>query len=585
MSALKGARSFCLVVETRSDEWIAPLDRFIRNYGEFDRTVTRTADQARRKDESTGPEVLRRLADGGRVAGIASRFGYLPEAMITGADLKIELPRITTDIIETVIRRMSGKRVTVSPAVARLGFADLVACLRSSDTAAANVARLERAASTVRSITPIGDDIPHIKDLHGYGAAKTWALELIEDVEAWRRGEIDFGSIASRNCVLVSPPGLGKSTYAKSLAKSLGVPLLATSVGQWFSSSSGHLDAIIKQIDAVFAAAAAAAPAVLLLDELDGMPNRARLDSRNSDWWMPVVNRPHRGLEGATPRSAWERDTARFTPSEVTPAQRRAAFGVRHPDVAPDAQGVLYLDISYASEALAELRRIYDGRVNLVIDPEDLGDVFVEIPLRHRKHMQAFAPIAMHGAFLEVPAVDRRFAGRTLATHLLLNEGVRKYGREAKQKGDIVRIEANESLTMQGRLAAQRAGIASNALTQEEYDKISRQYRAKARQSTGQDPVRDEPTPGGQAGMGKVVATSRRTRPPAKPPKPLDLHDGADNGDRTSAADEHVVPGAESTRGKKAADTVRPAPAPRQDTPPAAGMPRPSRSINQGDDD
>jgi ATP-dependent Zn protease len=299
MTALKGNRSFCLVVETRSDEWIAPLDRFIRNYGNWDKIVTRTSDQARRKDESTGPDVLRRLADGGRVAGIASRFGYLPDAMITGADLKIELPKITTEIIETVIRRMSGKRVTVSLAVARLGFADLVACLRSSDTAAANVARLERAASAVRSITPIEDDVPHLQDLHGYGAARTWGLELIEDVEAWRRGEIEFDAISSRNCVLVSPPGCGKSSYAKSLAKSLGVPLLATSVGQWFSNSSGHLDAIIKQIDAVFASAAAAAPAVLLLDELDGMPNRARLDSRNSDWWMPVITHMLTTLDSA----------------------------------------------------------------------------------------------------------------------------------------------------------------------------------------------------------------------------------------------------------------------------------------------
>jgi ATP-dependent Zn protease len=289
MAKLKGHRSFCLVVETRTDDWVGPLDRFIRQYGEWDKTVARTADQARRKDDGTGPEVLRRLAEGGRVVGIASRYSYLPDAMVTAADMKIELPPITTDIVETVIRRMSGKRVTVPPAVARLGVADLVACLRAGDSAAANVARLERAASAVRTITPVADDVPHIRDLHGYGAAKSWALELIEDVEAWRRGELEFTSI-SRNAVLVSAPGLGKTTFAKSLARSLGVPLIATSVGQWFASGTGHLDAVIKQIDAVFAAAAAAAPAVLLLDEIDGAPNRATLSGHNSDWWMPVVN-------------------------------------------------------------------------------------------------------------------------------------------------------------------------------------------------------------------------------------------------------------------------------------------------------
>ncbi len=288
MGRLKGSRSFCLVVETRTDEWVGPVDRFIRQYGEWDKTVPRTADQARRRDDGTGPEVLRRLAEGGRVVGIASRYSYLPDAMVTAADMKIELPPITTAIVETVIRRMSGKRVTVSPAVARLGFADLVACLRAGDSAAANVARLERAASAVRTITPVADDVPHIRDLHGYGPAQAWALELIEDVEAWRRGELEFTSI-SRNAVLVSAPGLGKTTFAKSLARSLGVPLIATSVGQWFANGTGHLDAVIKQIDAVFAAGAAAAPACILLDELDGIPDRARLSGHNSDWWVPVV--------------------------------------------------------------------------------------------------------------------------------------------------------------------------------------------------------------------------------------------------------------------------------------------------------
>jgi hypothetical protein len=83
---------------------------------------------------------------------------------------------------------MCGRRVSVSPAVARLSFSELVSCLRVGDTAKANLERLERTAAASRTITPIGD-VPHIRDLHGYGAAQTWALELIEDVEAWRRGE------------------------------------------------------------------------------------------------------------------------------------------------------------------------------------------------------------------------------------------------------------------------------------------------------------------------------------------------------------------------------------------------------------
>jgi cell division protease FtsH len=289
MARLKGAQTFCLVVETRNDEWVSPLDRFLRQVGDWDKTVAKTADQARRKDDTTGPEVLRHLSSGGRVAGVASRFSYLPEAMITAADMKVELPQITAEIIETVIRRMTRKRVTVPPEVARLRFSDLVSCMRAGDSAAAIVSRLERAASAIKSITPIGDNVPHIRDLHGYGAAQVWGLELVEDVEAWRRGDIPFEAIASRTAVFSSAPGLGKSTYAKSLAKSLGMPLVATSVGAWFSASGGHLGDVIRQIDQLFATAAAAAPAVLLLDEIDAVPNRATLDSRGADFWLPVI--------------------------------------------------------------------------------------------------------------------------------------------------------------------------------------------------------------------------------------------------------------------------------------------------------
>lgn len=286
---LSDTDSFCLAIETRTDDWVDPISNYLRRQGTWDKVVDKTADQARRRDDVTGPHVLRVLAQGGRVAGIASRFGYLPESMVTAADIKVELPQITTKIIETAIRRMTRRRVKVPPEVARLGFSDLVACMRAGDSAAAIVSRLERAASAIKSITPIGDNVPHIRDLHGYGAAKTWGLELVEDVEAWRRGEIEFSDIASRNCVLTSAPGLGKTTFAKSLARSLGMPLVATSVGAWFANSPGHLDSVIKEIDRVFGAAAAAAPACLLLDELDGVPDRGRLSGHNFDWWVPVI--------------------------------------------------------------------------------------------------------------------------------------------------------------------------------------------------------------------------------------------------------------------------------------------------------
>ncbi len=165
-------------------------------------------------------------------------------------------------------------------------------------------------------------------------------------------------------------------------------------------------------------------------------------------------NRRHWGLANLTPRLAWEAYTEDHLPEEMTPAQRLYAFGFKERGVRLDKQGVVYLDIRYHSAALGEMvmklgngRKLQDGlpvaNVDLVIDPENLGKIFVQIPREHIRYMQGFAPVAMHGAFLEVTAVDRRFQGETLARRLARNEGVQAMVRKAQLNGDVIRIEAS----------------------------------------------------------------------------------------------------------------------------------------------
>ncbi|MFX5903623.1 AAA family ATPase, partial [Acinetobacter baumannii] len=48
------------------------------------------------------------------------------------------------------------------------------------------------------------------------------------------------------------------------------------------------------------ARAMASAPAILFLDEIDGLPSRESLDSRNRDWWMPVIEDFMLQLDDAT---------------------------------------------------------------------------------------------------------------------------------------------------------------------------------------------------------------------------------------------------------------------------------------------
>lgn len=89
--------------------------------------------------------------------------------------------------------------------------------------------------------------------------------------------------------MLFSEPGLGKSLFARILAKACGVPLVAYSVADLFASSPGYLDSVIKASRQMFERAAAIAPCILFLDEIDALPNRATMSPRGADWWTSVI--------------------------------------------------------------------------------------------------------------------------------------------------------------------------------------------------------------------------------------------------------------------------------------------------------
>ena len=59
------------------------------------------------------------------------------------------------------------------------------------------------------------------------------------------------------------------------------------------------MDGVVKQIDEVFARARSLAPAIIFFDECDALPSRIGLDSRNRDYWLPVIAHMLTTLDGA----------------------------------------------------------------------------------------------------------------------------------------------------------------------------------------------------------------------------------------------------------------------------------------------
>lgn len=119
------------------------------------------------------------------------------------------------------------------------------------------------------------------------GEARHWALDLVGDCALWRAGTLDWLDVPNRALLLSGPPGTGKSTFPKLLARSLGVPLIETSVAEW--NAHRNLSGTLEQMRSVFASIPQGG-GVLFIDELDGIGRRDQPDLHYRSYWDQIVN-------------------------------------------------------------------------------------------------------------------------------------------------------------------------------------------------------------------------------------------------------------------------------------------------------
>jgi hypothetical protein len=152
----------------------------------------------------------------------------------------------------------------------------------------------------IEPTAPTGTDtdrfIPRVETLSGYGEARGWAFDLKEDLALWRAGTLGWADMSTK-LLLSGPPGTGKTTFARALCNTLQVPLIATSVATWMEP--GYLGDVLIRMNATFAEAEAAKPAILFVDEIDGINMRGS-SGEWTTYWDQIVNRLLELLDGAT---------------------------------------------------------------------------------------------------------------------------------------------------------------------------------------------------------------------------------------------------------------------------------------------
>lgn len=142
--------------------------------------------------------------------------------------------------------------------------------------------------SRARVLQKVDEGGATLFDLPGYADAKAWARRVLPDIERWRTGALSWSEIGSA-VILSGPPGTGKTLFAEAFSNAVGFHLVRTSVGSW--QEAGPLDDTLRAMRESFSEAAASDGAVLFIDEIDSIGDRAQLkDERSAHYWRIVVN-------------------------------------------------------------------------------------------------------------------------------------------------------------------------------------------------------------------------------------------------------------------------------------------------------
>ncbi|WP_192936493.1 AAA family ATPase [Sinorhizobium fredii] len=224
------------------------------------------------------------------------------------ADAAIDIKELDPKLVQRAVKEATGADVTADEAAEIMSMsAEVRAVLRVTGRGVKNVLQRMRAIQPPKkeeaAILPQKtDDGPRLEDLHGYGAAKEWGMELKRDLEDYAAGKIGWDDVDS-GLLLSGPPGCGKTTFAQALANSLDAHLVVGSYSSWLGTKDGHQGNLLRAMRDAFKEARDNAPAIVLVDEIDNFAQRGSLGKASyDDWNRGVVNGLLECLDGAVER-------------------------------------------------------------------------------------------------------------------------------------------------------------------------------------------------------------------------------------------------------------------------------------------
>lgn len=263
----------------------------------------------------------------------------LPSDLLAAADIKVVVPAPTpkdvADAVAVLYGAPAGSQLAddeacrLTPRVLRLARRPQMTAAEYVDKVRDILARELLRASAPVAAPKSPREQPDLMRLHGMDEARAWGLALAKSIRAYVRGEMPWADVDG-GCLLSGPPGCGKTTFARALAATCGVPLVTGSYAAWLGTGRGHQGDLLRSMRQSFENARQQAPALLFIDEVDSFPNRATIRHDYASWETQVVNGLLAEIDGVQGREGVVVIAACNHPHMLDPALTRSGRLDRH---------------------------------------------------------------------------------------------------------------------------------------------------------------------------------------------------------------------------------------------------------------